>query len=128
MIVTENRKRKVREEDWVCSDPLCGNINFYYRKNCNKCGTGRNEYVPALVKVIGKKAAAKSQGIFKDQDWQCKGCGNVNWARRQKCNKCDTDKFDEINMIGEEEEEEENKAEGRETFSRGRLEGKNGNN
>ncbi|KAL1457909.1 hypothetical protein WDU94_008089 [Cyamophila willieti] len=104
MIFTENRKRKVREEDWVCSDPLCGNINFFYRNYCNKCETNRDEYVPPLVKVIGKKAAAKSNGIFKDLDWQCNACENVNWARRQKCNNCETDKFDKINMIEEEED------------------------
>ena len=28
------------------------------------------------------------QGLFAADDWQCKQCGNVNWARRANCNMC----------------------------------------
>ncbi|XP_026681392.1 uncharacterized protein LOC103511992 [Diaphorina citri] len=56
-----------------------------------------------MIKVIGKSAAEKSEGIFKAEDWQCKACGNVNWARRQACNRCNTSKFDEVNMISPDE-------------------------
>ncbi|XP_026677447.1 uncharacterized protein LOC103506649 [Diaphorina citri] len=64
---------------------------------------GRDEHVPPMIKVIGKSAAEKSEGIFKAEDWQCKACGNVNWARRQACNRCNTSKFDEVNMISPDE-------------------------
>ena len=26
--------------------------------------------------------------MFKADDWMCSGCGNMNWARRDKCNMC----------------------------------------
>nr|2K1P_A Chain A, Zinc finger Ran-binding domain-containing protein 2 [Homo sapiens]3G9Y_A Chain A, Zinc finger Ran-binding domain-containing protein 2 [Homo sapiens] len=26
-------------------------------------------------------------------DWQCKTCSNVNWARRSECNMCNTPKY-----------------------------------
>lgn len=32
---------------------------------------------------IGKTLAEKSrEGLFSANDWQCKTCSNVNWARR----------------------------------------------
>lgn len=42
---------------------------------------------------IGKAAADKSGGLFSADDWQCKSCGNVNWARRTSCNICNAPKF-----------------------------------
>ena len=31
-------------------------------------------------------------GLFKKGDWPCTHCGNVNWARREKCNVCNAPK------------------------------------
>lgn len=31
-------------------------------------------------------------GLFKADDWMCSGCGNMNWARRDRCNMCNTAK------------------------------------
>ncbi|KAL1455472.1 hypothetical protein WDU94_009563, partial [Cyamophila willieti] len=107
MIIKEDKTCKLRWEDWVCSDPLCGNVNYHWRRVCNKCRTNRDEHVPPMVKVIGRNAADKSEGIFKAQDWQCKSCGNVNWARRQSCNRCHTSKFDPINMLNQDELEDD---------------------
>jgi hypothetical protein len=43
--------------------------------------------------MIGKKAAEKSGGLFSADDWECKSCGNVNWAKRLTCNICNAPKF-----------------------------------
>ncbi|CAG2224343.1 Zinc finger Ran-binding domain-containing protein 2 [Mytilus edulis] len=42
---------------------------------------------------IGKGLAEKSKGLFSADDWQCKSCGNVNWARRMTCNLCNAPKY-----------------------------------
>lgn len=31
-------------------------------------------------------------GLFKQGDWTCTACGNVNWERRSTCNKCNNQK------------------------------------
>ena len=42
---------------------------------------------------IGKTLAEKSRGLFSANDWQCKTCSSVNWARRSECNMCNTPKY-----------------------------------
>ena len=45
---------------------------------------------------IGKTLAEKSRGLFSANDWQCKTCSNVNWARRSECNMCNTPKYTKL--------------------------------
>uniref|UniRef100_UPI0035901EE0 zinc finger Ran-binding domain-containing protein 2 isoform X2 n=1 Tax=Myxine glutinosa TaxID=7769 RepID=UPI0035901EE0 len=45
---------------------------------------------------IGKALADKSKGLFSANDWQCRTCGNVNWARRMDCNMCGTPKYGKV--------------------------------
>eukprot|EP00959_Pyramimonas_sp_CCMP1952_P458821 9477266-Pyramimonas_sp.AAC.1 len=33
-------------------------------------------------------------------DWECSGCGNVNFAFRTKCNRCNGDKADAVGNQG----------------------------
>lgn len=33
------------------------------------------------------------------QDWQCVSCGNVNWARREVCNKCGVNKPEDAPVV-----------------------------
>ena len=65
---------------WICADDKCGTKNHVKRRNCSKC---RKEAPPdAEVDFIsGSK-------IFKEGDWRCSSCGNVNWEWRTNCNKC----------------------------------------
>lgn len=80
-------------DDWTCDD--CGNENFARRNNCNRCSKARTNLAKKkkLGTEIGKAAAEKSGGLFNAEDWQCYKCANVNWARRQHCNVCNTPKF-----------------------------------
>eukprot|EP00118_Oscarella_pearsei_P024614 m.306430 g.306430 ORF g.306430 m.306430 type:complete len:211 (+) comp41228_c0_seq1:105-737(+) len=83
---------KMSEGDWLCPDAKCGNVNFARRDKCNRCDADKpnqsNEDKLSGGHEIGKAAAEKSGGLFSSNDWQCKSCGNVNWARRSTCNIC----------------------------------------
>ncbi|XP_040843213.1 zinc finger Ran-binding domain-containing protein 2 isoform X3 [Ochotona curzoniae] len=74
----------------------CGNVNFARRTSCNRCGrekTTEAKMMKAGGTEIGKTLAEKSRGLFSANDWQCKTCSNVNWARRSECNMCNTPKY-----------------------------------
>ena len=76
--------KQVRDGDWPCPNASCGNVNFAYRGQCNRCGAAR----PAGAGGGGVGKNDKPNGIFGPDDWTCSNCFNVNWARRKKCNEC----------------------------------------
>jgi len=79
---------KPSDNDWVCDESGCGNVNFARRSHCNRCGT---------EKKMGQEiATSAAEGLFIAVDWQCDQCGNVNWARRSTCNVCNGDKDGEV--------------------------------
>ncbi|KND03451.1 uncharacterized protein SPPG_00934, partial [Spizellomyces punctatus DAOM BR117] len=53
-----------------------------------KSGAGR----PDQADEIGSEAAKKYNGLFSEKDWKCKLCSNINWARRNVCNQCQSPK------------------------------------
>ncbi|CAA2992139.1 transcription initiation factor TFIID subunit 15 [Olea europaea subsp. europaea] len=96
-----------QEGDWLCPNTSCTNVNFAFRGACNRCGTAR----PAGASGGGsgdggrgrgrggqdlggntRAVGAAGGGLFGPNDWSCPMCGNINWAKRMKCNICNTNK------------------------------------
>ncbi|GMI75226.1 TBP-associated factor 15 [Hibiscus trionum] len=95
-----------QEGDWLCPNTSCSNVNFAFRGVCNRCGTAR----PAGASGGGGGAGGRGRGraapdsgshgqavgatgaLFGPNDWPCPMCGNINWAKRTKCNICNTNK------------------------------------
>ncbi|KAG0476202.1 hypothetical protein HPP92_013043 [Vanilla planifolia] len=95
-----------QDGDWLCPNTSCSNVNFAFRGVCNRCGTAR----PAGAGGTGAggggrgrgrgiseaggrgRPAAGPTGLFGPSDWPCPMCGNINWAKRTKCNICNTNK------------------------------------
>jgi hypothetical protein len=42
--------------------------------------------------AFGRAGGRGLQRDVKGPDWDCSGCGNVNWCWRSNCNKCNTAK------------------------------------
>lgn len=96
MFKMSTKNFRVSDGDWICPDKKCGNVNFARRTSCNRCGrekTTEAKMMKAGGTEIGKTLAEKSRGLFSANDWQCKTCSNVNWARRSECNMCNTPKY-----------------------------------
>eukprot|EP00277_Geminigera_cryophila_P022653 CAMPEP_0179464476 /NCGR_PEP_ID=MMETSP0799-20121207/46282_1 /TAXON_ID=46947 /ORGANISM="Geminigera cryophila, Strain CCMP2564" /LENGTH=125 /DNA_ID=CAMNT_0021268277 /DNA_START=39 /DNA_END=413 /DNA_ORIENTATION=- len=85
-------------------------MNFARRNECNRCGTSR-PYTPGAPAGGGGRGRGQKQlnpeqarcerpgqgrgpPIPKEGDWHCTMCMNLNWARRDTCNVCQTGKPD----------------------------------
>ncbi|KAF8389576.1 hypothetical protein HHK36_024092 [Tetracentron sinense] len=95
-----------QEGDWLCPNTSCSNVNFAFRGVCNRCGSAR----PIGASGGGAGAGGRGRGrggndsggrgrtggaptgLFGPNDWSCPMCANINWAKRTKCNICNTNK------------------------------------
>ncbi|XP_019420606.1 PREDICTED: transcription initiation factor TFIID subunit 15-like isoform X1 [Lupinus angustifolius] len=91
-----------QEGDWMCTNTSCNNVNFAFRGACNRCGTARPAGAPGAAGGGGRGKGRGGQdtesaghpggGLFGPNDWPCPMCANINWAKRNKCNICNTNK------------------------------------
>ncbi|PKA66654.1 RanBP2-type zinc finger protein [Apostasia shenzhenica] len=95
-----------QDGDWLCPNTSCSNVNFAFRGVCNRCGTARPAGAGGMggggggrgrgrgsSEIGGRgRAVAGPTGLFGPNDWPCPMCGNINWAKRTKCNICNTNK------------------------------------
>ncbi|XP_076956804.1 transcription initiation factor TFIID subunit 15-like isoform X2 [Bidens hawaiensis] len=94
-----------QDGDWTCLNTSCTNVNFAFRGVCNRCGSAR----PAGASGGGAGGRGRGRGggpdsgggrggvsgptgLFGPNDWSCPMCANINWAKRLKCNICNTNK------------------------------------
>ncbi|KAJ6720752.1 TRANSCRIPTION INITIATION FACTOR TFIID SUBUNIT 15 [Salix viminalis] len=96
-----------QEGDWLCPNTSnCSNVNFAFRGVCNLCGSarpsgpsgggagggGRGRGRGANDSGTHGRSVGAPTGLFGPNDWSCPMCGNINWAKRMKCNICNTNK------------------------------------
>ncbi|KAK4261948.1 hypothetical protein QN277_004876 [Acacia crassicarpa] len=92
-----------QEGDWLCLNTSCSNVNFAFRGACNRCGSARPAGAAGVAGAGGRGRGRTGQdsggigrpvggGLFGPNDWPCPMCGNINWAKRTKCNICNTNK------------------------------------
>jgi hypothetical protein len=104
----------------MCPNSNCRNQNFAKRVICNLCGTSKpNDIRKMKSRSRDRKKRSRSRnrsssvssssnsrynnrnkdskqqrrgGPFKEGDWQCESCKNINFAWRDKCNICKRNK------------------------------------
>ncbi|KAI9085065.1 hypothetical protein K1719_033057 [Acacia pycnantha] len=92
-----------QEGDWLCPNTSCSNVNFAFRGACNRCGSARPAGAAGVAGAGGRGRGRTGQdsggigrpvggGLFGPNDWPCPMCANINWAKRTKCNICNTNK------------------------------------
>ncbi|KAI3922857.1 hypothetical protein MKW98_006988 [Papaver atlanticum] len=95
-----------QDGDWSCPNTSCGNVNFAFRGVCNRCGSARPSGASGSSSAGGGRGrgrgaddsggrgrpAGAPAGLFGPNDWACPMCANINWAKRTKCNICNTNK------------------------------------
>lgn len=117
---TRKNRYTYKEGDWKCPNKNCSNPNFAKRFTCNLCGAQKPEVIeePTIqdyhfskINSINNAQSSQAglvQGLFKEGDWRCLRCHNVNFRWRKHCNRCG-DTFESQFPLEYKERERENK-------------------
>ncbi|MGB2120322.1 MAG: zinc finger protein [Candidatus Poseidoniaceae archaeon] len=86
----ENHSRN----DWDCGE--CGNSNFSFRTECNRCGApkGRGGRGPSKQWTGNDRRPGDRNDDPQPRagDWECRKCKKMNFAKRNECFSCRTPK------------------------------------
>lgn len=73
---------------WEC--PSCNNVNYAIRTHCNRCAKPRPAQ-DVLDKQASRAPAVRANGEpieGVDGNWSCTACKNINFGKREACNRC----------------------------------------
>lgn len=103
----KNKKKKKKKIDddytvemfgrrgWICQG--CNNFNYESRKNCNRCKIPKNPLKRSVIMDNkGNLVMGNLVNTNHKDDWNCYNCGNVNYAFRLNCNRCQMKKGNTI--------------------------------
>ena len=92
----KKKKKKIEDEftvemfgrrGWICEG--CNNFNYESRKNCNRCKIPKKPLKRAVIMDNkGNKIIDNLINANHKDDWNCYNCGNINYAFRLNCNRC----------------------------------------
>jgi hypothetical protein len=104
----KNKKKKKKKIDdeytvemfgrrgWICQG--CNNFNYESRKNCNRCKIPKNPLKKSVIMDNkGNKISDSLLNANHKDDWNCYNCGNINYAFRLNCNRCQMKREDSFN-------------------------------
>ena len=102
----KNKKKKKKKIDdeytvemfgrrgWICEE--CNNFNYDSRKKCNRCKIPKKPLKKTVIMDNkGNKIVEHIINVNHKDDWNCYNCGNVNYAFRLSCNRCQKKRDDE---------------------------------
>lgn len=88
----DNRRPKKdthSRNDWICGE--CGNSNFSFRTECNRCSApkGRGRAPSKQWKGNDRRPGdRREEPQPRAGDWECPQCGKSNFAKRNECFGC----------------------------------------
>ena len=92
----KKKKKKIEDEytvemfgrrGWICEG--CNNFNYESRKNCNRCKIPKKPLKKTVIMDNkGNKIIDNLINANHKDDWNCYNCGNINYAFRLNCNRC----------------------------------------
>jgi len=92
----EGGPKQRRAGDWDC--PQCGNMNYARRMQCNgkDCHFQKPGGMGGGMHDFHGSGSGGPPMFSGAGDWECPKCSNLNYARREKCNRkeCDFEKKD----------------------------------
>ena len=105
----KKKKKKIDDEytiemfgrrGWICEG--CNNFNYESRKNCNRCKIPKKPLKKSiLMDNKGNRIMDNFVNANHKDDWNCYNCGNVNYAFRLNCNRCQMERENSIKAYNE---------------------------